>query len=285
METKKIALACFVGGVICGAVALLLSPAIWWLGMLAGFVGGYVSYEFRDFCTAVPTALRKTVQVVGSGGSYILGELCHEIFRKPHPFARLGMFAGAIFWTVMLLIGKIDIGQGQKLFSQNPPAAVCSWFLAWVVAGMIIELVLISLPFAVKVLNDPGAMRYSLDPRYVYADRPLLTVSLCLQYALQGYWKILLFFVWYLWKGLATGILFVIRFASLFLWTLFKLIHSEKRVLCGVDGALGGVASYIWFGAIAHPILVVIFGGLLGAGFGILNWEIVSKRILKVERV
>ena len=46
--TYKIALACFVGGATCCAVALILTPSFWWLGILTGMAGGYLSYEFRE---------------------------------------------------------------------------------------------------------------------------------------------------------------------------------------------------------------------------------------------
>jgi hypothetical protein len=80
-------------------------------------------------------------------------------------------------------------------------------------------------------------------------------------------------------------------FIPRFVWYLFKFIHSEKRVLCGIDGTLGGTISYACFTSTSMPfaeqVLLAVFGGLLGAVIGVANWEIVSKRILhvQVERV
>lgn len=57
METKKIAVACFIGGVLCCvvcAVAFMFAPALWWLGVIAGFAGGYISYDFREFFKTRP---------------------------------------------------------------------------------------------------------------------------------------------------------------------------------------------------------------------------------------
>ena len=46
METKKIALACFIGGALCCAVTFMIAPLYWWFGLLAGLAGGYISYDF-----------------------------------------------------------------------------------------------------------------------------------------------------------------------------------------------------------------------------------------------
>ena len=56
METKKIAVACFIGGVLCCAVALMFAPVYWWFGLIAGMAGGYISYEFRKVLVAIPIA-------------------------------------------------------------------------------------------------------------------------------------------------------------------------------------------------------------------------------------
>ncbi|MEK7089596.1 MAG: hypothetical protein AAB920_02140, partial [Patescibacteria group bacterium] len=64
METKKIALACFVGGALCATVALLVAPLYWWLGLIVGFAGGYVAYEFREVLKAIPIAWCATVEVI-----------------------------------------------------------------------------------------------------------------------------------------------------------------------------------------------------------------------------
>jgi len=74
-----------------------------------------------------------------------------------------------------------------------------------------------------------------------------------------------------------------------FLWYLFRLIHSQKRVLCGFDSAIGVALTYFWLGAKAvtpeQKLMVVICGGTIGAVIGALNYEVVSKRLLKLAPV
>ncbi len=59
METRKIAIVCFIGVVLCSAVALLVAPAFWWFGLLAGLAGGYISYEFRGKFVSQDKAWKK----------------------------------------------------------------------------------------------------------------------------------------------------------------------------------------------------------------------------------
>ncbi len=57
--------------------------------------------------------------------------------------------------------------------------------------------------------------------------------------------------------------------------TLFFIIHSDERLLCLVDAATGAAIGGYYFGNAA-------LGGLTGAIIGLVNYEIVSKRILKL---
>jgi hypothetical protein len=79
----------------------------------------------------------------------------------------------------------------------------------------------------------------------------------------------------------------LVRFLLRFFWYFLKIIHHFRRVLCAVDGTLGGLAAYFLFASPGMPLismmLLVIFGGFLGAGMGILNWNLISVRWLKVH--
>lgn len=74
------------------------------------------------------------------------------------------------------------------------------------------------------------------------------------------------------------------RFLWKFVKTLYIFIHSRELVLCTVDGALGVLISYILCVKVLilplGPTLLV--GGLIGGLIGILNYEIVSKRVLRL---
>ena len=56
---------------------------------------------------------------------------------------------------------------------------------------------------------------------------------------------------------------------------VFTLIHSELRILCGIDATIGAIVGYI----IGNAIIGAFVGGL----FGLLNYQIISVRILKIQ--
>jgi len=57
----------------------------------------------------------------------------------------------------------------------------------------------------------------------------------------------------------------------------FIYIHSEERILCLVDGSLGATIGFFFESA--------ILGGVAGLVFGVINYEIVSKRLLSLEKI
>lgn len=59
-----------------------------------------------------------------------------------------------------------------------------------------------------------------------------------------------------------------------FTTTLFHIIHSDLRLLCAVDAGLGTVIGYMSGNALV--------GAIAGALLGVLNYEIVSVRVLQV---
>ena len=56
----------------------------------------------------------------------------------------------------------------------------------------------------------------------------------------------------------------------------FILIHTDELTLCAVDAAIGASLVYFWFAS--SPLTGAVTGGL----FGILNYEVISKRLLKI---
>lgn len=62
----------------------------------------------------------------------------------------------------------------------------------------------------------------------------------------------------------------IARFSKIIFWQ----IHSEERLLCLVDAALGAGIGYFYHNA--------LIGALSGGILGVINYEIVSKRLLKL---
>jgi hypothetical protein len=64
----------------------------------------------------------------------------------------------------------------------------------------------------------------------------------------------------------------IITFLITFTWRLFLLIHSERRLICGVDAAIGAGVGYM-SGS-------VIVDALAGAVLGVVNYELITRRVL-----
>lgn len=303
METRKIAIACFIGGVLCSAVALLFAPTYWWLGLVAGIAGGYISYEFREVCKAVPVALRAT------GAKSVDAWCCNAVVVKkwlanPHPFFWPGVLLGGgssiyFFFASGLAaeMWKGPVGAPIPLIASMVVIFVIAlsldlWLATAIVTGPLFVLAFIGARASERCYWKPFTTAHNdkVETQRLrqkgYVERPL-TYANAYRWIAKGIGVILFFFAWTVPKHLVIGILKVIQLCVLFLWRLFKLIHSEKWVLCATDGTLGGLASYLWLApsttTFSGHVVLVLFGGLLGEVFGVANWEIVSKRILHIE--
>lgn len=307
METRKIAVACFIGGVLCASVALYFTPAFWWLGLFAGAAGGYFSYEFRNVLRAIPVALRDARR----GGAKVLSWLtvnAKSWFSKPHPFlypAALITLPGwlwCIYHLIPLLLREVLASHGvvEASFIGTLTFVMAILLLIELSVVMIAPIALLALigarfgercywwPFIVSHSNEQMEQIVArLEGEGL--RRVPTSYSNVLRWILKGVCIIMLFFVWTLWKYLAISLWIALCFMGRFSWHLFRLIHSEKRVLCALDGTLGGALAYLMLVtrvmSSGEQILLTVFGGLLGAAFGVLNWEIVSKRWLKVAPV
>lgn len=293
METRKIAVACFIGGALCCAVALMFAPIYWWFGLIAGMAGGYISYEFREVRKAIPVALR----AAGQGSVYAWDGLIASAkawLSRPHPFFYIGAILALPFAFSIAPYLLFEMAKG-------PGTSALSVILLLVAYGEAV--MILGAPFGIfafigaravercywtPTMENSGGdqQKWFAELREKgYRESPL-TYANATRWTAKGVLATVKFFAWTLWKYLAMAAWAMICFLGRFAWHLFKLIHSEKRVLCAIDGTLGGAVSYIWFAssAISFPeqMVFVIFGGLLGAAFGVANWEIVSKRILRV---
>jgi MFS family permease len=301
METKKIAVACFFGGALCCIVALMFAPVYWWLGLIAGFAGGYISYEFREVRQAVPDALRTARKGGASAWKNVIAK-ARAWLSEPHPF----FYPAAVVTAPFFLWGAYYVVQFfMNDFSQL--GVVGGMFVSILLFGIAIlafvEMTwMIIVPFSILAFIGvrmgercywwpfllPSSEAQTKEEVKKLEEKGLqrkpINYSNVLRWTAKGFGITIMFFVRTLWKYLTIGVWKMLCFSGRFAWYLFKLIHSEKRVLCAIDGTLGGAVSYIWFASasmsFAEQALLVVFGGFLGVAFGVANWEIISKRLL-----
>jgi len=285
-ETRKIAQACFIGGVLFTVAAFFLTPMFWWLGTLAGIAGGYLGYEFRAVLRAVSKAWQAAKAEMGDIFPKVIQAIV-RFLRRPHPFGYLSFFI-TIGMSYLLVVSGFIIAPLEK----QSLGFMSGYIFGCIIFFILIWLLFLQLLWLIVLLSIQGEFYLEAPDKIIGADGQLedkaipLTYGNGAYYLVKGLELIVLFSVWKAWKYLFIGIKWAGTFAGRFLKHLFIFIHSNERVLCAIDGTLGGIAAFLWLAPSAETLTakaaVAIFGGLLGAGFGVINYELVSKRWLKL---
>jgi len=253
-STIKIGIACFIGGAVGTAVAIAGTPALWWLGLLAGFCGGYISYEFREVLRAIPTACEYAKSGSWTTIKFVFG---------PHPLLHICLVPAAILPVVFLFSGMLAEGKMVRAM------------VIFSVLGYLLSLAYVPtvMTWGARMLDE---MEYHGDNQFIFVTDHLKTYRQAVRWLIAG--------IVLPAKAVVTFIFLhapplIVRFA----WKLVKLIHSDKRMLCGINAAIGvGVAFTMLVTpemALYQLLVVIASGGLIGATFGMLSYEVVSKRI------
>jgi hypothetical protein len=241
---SKVFLACALGGGIGAFVALQMWPPLWWVGMIVGGLVGYLTYEFNEVRQAVSQAWREV-------SGWRPNRTWWKIFFHLFPTVIIGMPATLIlppFLLFLLLNGKWDPLMHSFLLVVFVTTSIL-WTLeetGSIMRGARTEF---------SVLSD---WRESNVFRVYFWRMPRVVA--------KGAWRVVT-------KGprwVVKGIAMIGRFLRYF----FVLVHSEVRLLCGLDAAFGAAVGYYFGNAIV--------GAIAGGIFGVINYEVISRRWLKL---
>lgn len=255
----RVFLACAIGAGIGSLVALEMARAFWWIGLLVGGLTGYLSYEWRAVLRAIPAAYR-----AARGWQ-------SEPFFWPYTGWTMLLIASVIF-DIFLIVGIPQVAVGNELPS---PLALLVIYgsMTTVVAALVISAsgAIGVATGSVEVAHRNSAIEAHRKGCYAFAPPLVLFWHLP-----RGIWwvarrlpRAMIVTV----VGIARGVVAFARFMKRFAWELFLRIHSEMRLLCGVDAMLGAAVGYFAGSA--------IIGALAGGIFGVLNYAIVTERWLK----
>jgi hypothetical protein len=296
-STSQAALACALGALVCGIIAIVTGYHLGY-GIVAGLITGYIAYEFRDVLRAVPIAYcvtrRNLVSVYGSSVASL------QAWRaQPHPVLYPAALIVAPFHIrLMFLMSRSMLASMPSVpyriamtLLMAVTALLAFLIAAWFVAAPLSILMYIGARVGERSHWWPMLLPGGYEPEAAALDarglrRQPLNYRNVARWTAKGVGLTVLFFVWTSWKYLFFFVGAVLSMLADFLWTVFKLIHSQARVLCALDGTIGGAIAYQFFigpdRSIAQNAVAVAFGMVLGIGWGLVNYEIVSKRILKV---
>lgn len=240
--------ACAAGGGIGALVALQLSqvnPLMATLGGLVGALIGYLAYDPVEVIAAFGRAFRMATA------------------WRPN-WARVKESAAEI--TMMVTVGLTPMlaAMAFRYFFSGPTRTPYAY-----ISG-VIEVGIFALYLLSSMYNFMFLMMFCADGKLTHSDTVTLFKWGNPLTALL--WPIIAL-CWVLY-WLAKKMLAVVGFLREIMKTIFVLIHSNARVLCAVDSLIGACVGYFAGSA--------IIGALVGGCVGLLNYELVSKRLLKL---
>ena len=294
METRKIAVACFIGGFVCYLIAAAFAPMFWWIGLLAGTAAGYVMYDLRGFMIAFPPAFKEACgsfgEVFAKKWNKTVAELT-DFLQKKHPFIYAATVIGFIVMYPMmpsLIEGYTPIHtkylqwNSLQIFAFGIYTSFFTYFLCLAMFTLGVASTAWLLMFFAKFGAASISKQYWRG-EFIDRDEEEFLVSMGRSEAPLTYWNA---YKWLLYGIIACSIT-VWTFILALGWGVFRRVHSEKRLLCGIYGAIGGIVSYLYIApagcSLAMHLTIVVFGGCLGAFLGVLGRKILSVRLLRVE--
>lgn len=242
-ESWKIFLACALGAGIGSLVALEMSMAFWWVGFITGGLVGYLSYEWRAVAAALPGAYRAA-----------RGWRLPPFFWTYYGWAMLLVVSVLVdlFLLFSVLLGELVLLQEEY------------WIFLIMAVSMILGIKIC--PTEEEIESSIAELQedcYILAPPLIlfwHIPRGIVWVAQTVVTALPAIGRCLVAFV---------------RFVPRFCYELFIRVHSERRLLCGVDAMLGAAIGFL-----AGSVLI---GAAAGGMLGLLNYELVSRRLLKLQ--
>ncbi|MFH0815110.1 MAG: hypothetical protein V1902_03500 [Candidatus Falkowbacteria bacterium] len=237
----KVAVSCFIGAGIGALVALEMNQWFWWVGLLVGGFVGYLSYEWRTVLHAIPAAFKAAERAV---------------FNRPK-----------YFWTAigLSIIGIVEysaiFGSLMGFIAPNTSTYISVWICTTCLFAII---------FSFTYFHDE--MQNELRKLLVAGHLRRTVTIVILPIGIS----------WLLWRfiintprmvcAIGRGIVLIAKFIKRFGWEMFIRIHSEIRLLCGIDAMIGAAIGF-FSGS-------VLIGAFAGAAFGALNYAVITVRWL-----
>ncbi len=240
----KVFLACAIGAFIGSIVALELNRYFWWLGLIVGGLAGYVSYEFKKVVKAIPEAWDIAKKEIKE--QMVETSIIRAI--KISAYILLGCFFFAIivfcFLANIMLLDVIFSSKIINMLDFLPSISLLGVIFCF------IALVAWTIALVADILELKITDKQFLILMIIFTTMPVIAIPVLIFY---------------------TGIklaLIIVRFFK----QLFILVHSDIRLLCGIDAAIGASIGYFAGNA--------VIGAFTGGIFGVVNYELVSKRLL-----
>lgn len=273
-KRRKIFIAVALGTMIglYGSISFLPS-LIWWFGALVGGISAGFIYGLPDIVRYSPTALRVAKNDLKKTGKIF--PALFETIRKMPASKRWYFLAGITFFILVFVwaylvkmfgdsASTMIIGPMTAFFYLLPAEFIMAWSILSPDKNNEAE----------KIKIAKKAIFFITPPGFLF----LLILGLIkLIFVIIEVGPTVAYLVFITLEELT-------HFLIAFVKALFFFVHSRELVLCAIDAGIGVLISY--------PLLIaagnlnigpgILFGGLIGGLLGVLHYEIVSVRILRV---
>ncbi|OGM95699.1 hypothetical protein A2333_00350 [Candidatus Wolfebacteria bacterium RIFOXYB2_FULL_49_7] len=226
-----------------GSLVSLELGAYWWAGLALGFVAGYIGYDARSIVSAISLAFTETCKKVSMPSVHIPKE------RAKLMFYGFGAGASAMMTAMLTFFGCGFLSEGVN------PFLCASYFTAVAIPSLICGL-LCMVPSEANNLEHAS--------KIIKVAHPIP------------------FFCWTLPRGIIwvivripTAVAIAYRFCATFICTTFKYVHSNARLLFGIDVAIGV--------AVGHYTGSALLGGLAGGAWWLLDWHLISVKVMGLK--
>ncbi len=241
----RVSFICFVGAFVGALVALQIGGALWWVGAIAGAFVAYLGYELKPLALAAREATASTAVALAGVKNWRLPdkERWQRFWRK----LWLAWSGAALLWLTLSswLFLALGLGAATSYF-------MVSWEWADSVrcgAAFALGTFIFTIMGMTEGLEPAESFRQDMKKLLLWGNP--LTVT-C--YLLKA--------CFYLLRALPWMAVF---------WTavFFRLIHSEVRLVCALDAALGAAIGFF-----AGNALV---GGLAGSALGLIHFHLACR--------
>ena len=244
---QKIAGACFIGAFIGSLVALQLHH-LWCIGLLIGAIVGYVVYEFKEIPATAKYVWNRMPEK----------KLMYEQMKDGLAILLiLVSFAGVMAALVIAMSSVLNtfcLCFEIRCLFPHP-----YWFYIGGTSYMAIIAIMVHV---IGRGGDDTKMQCFVLIVFAPAILPIVMISAIIGATCYGIYRLI--------HSSPT----IARVFWKLCYKTFRIVHSDMRLLCMTDAAIGTLIGF-WSGN-------ALIGGVAGAVCGIINYEIVSVRWLKL---
>ncbi|MFA5358693.1 MAG: hypothetical protein WC310_02660 [Patescibacteria group bacterium] len=259
-KTMKIAVACFIGAFLGAMISLELAARfefgqyLWIIGTAVGAVVGYIGYDPKHFFYSIPKAVISTAKEVNFKDMVLLpiGKVLTIVLVVVVMLVLIGLLV--MLWTSSGLSYAVFLNYAKHAFGTGGIFDVA-----------VIITAMLGMGCAMHMHNKDESAGwwdfFSIFWMPIKVSAPV--VPFYMIYLLVKHAKTI-------WRAVVA----TMKFVGLSCKKLFIAVHSDRRLLCLVDSAIGATIGYFVGNA--------IIGAVAGMVIGLVNYQIVSIWILKL---